>query len=145
MTYSAVAKLCKAKHRLFFEVYCSAVYTHDISAALHYALLHCIAVVSPKSAKYARSLKIIYNRNRVCSHKANLQCMQYNSHNTCLKQYMLCLQCTAADGVNLPVMAKIVFMHVKVLPHILRPAHGVQTPQVQATLCTLCLVLIKSQ
>ncbi len=72
MTYSVVAKLCKAKHRLFFEVYCSAVYTRDISAALHHALLHRIAVVSPKSAKYARSLITIYAGNKVCSHKANL-------------------------------------------------------------------------
>jgi len=63
----------------------------------------------------------------------------------CKSTDILCLQYTAADGANLPVMAKIVFMHVKVLPHILRPAHGVQTPQVQATLRTLCLVLIKSQ
>lgn len=55
------------------------------------------------------------------------------------------LMCTAPNGIDLPVMAKIVLMHVKVLPYILRPAHGVQTPQVQATLCTLCLVLIKSQ
>ena len=44
-----------------------------------------------------------------------------------------------------PVMSEIIFVHVQVLPHKLWPAHGIQATQVQATLCTLGLVLVSCQ
>ena len=44
-----------------------------------------------------------------------------------------------------PVMPQVIMLHVEILPHKVRPGDGIQSAEVQATLCTLSLVLIKRQ